>query len=150
MDFKMEDGKFVIDETNYNRFSYKNTLALPIEYEALFKEIKECEEKIKKNSDKIRKYVTDEFTPKGLPATFKCISVDIKSHGVVGEWQSDVMKVERIKRDKPIPQEPEKEKCIYQKLSQRYDFKQILNSGVLSKEEKRKCLGLPTSEGDRT
>lgn len=77
--FTMEGGKFVIDETNYNRVFYRNTLSLPQEYVELLKEIQQCDKKIQENKQKIKNYVMEEFTPKGLPAAFKCVSVDIKS-----------------------------------------------------------------------
>lgn len=148
--FKMEDGRFVIDETNYNNLSYRNAIALSEEYRQLHDEIKKCEKTIQENTAKIKKHVMEEFTPKHLPATFKCVSVEIKNYDVVAEWQSEQMKCQRITRKDPEKQpepdkqpEPVKEKDVYQLLSERYDFKQILNSGVLTKEEKRKCLGLP-------
>ncbi len=38
---------------------------------------------------------------------------------------------------------PEAKLDPYQTIAQRHDLKQILNSGVLTKEERRKVLGLP-------
>lgn len=141
------DGKIVIDETNYNSVVYKNDITLDDERRSLLKEISDMEGDIEKKKAAIEKYVREEFTPHKLPARFKVRSIDIKSKSVEVTWHAEgALKIERIKKDTsndPFKEPEKKEDDVYKALADRYDFKQILNSGVLTKDEKRKCLGLP-------
>lgn len=141
----MEDGKFVIDETDYSRLRFRALLALPDEWRAKHKKLSDLLGEVEKLEKEIKKYVVEEFHPKSLPVGFSCEKVEIDKYSVNATWSATgAVSVERIIKNDPEKTAPEKkEPSIYEKLSLRHDFKQILSSGILSKSERRKCLGLP-------
>lgn len=80
-----------------------------------------------------------------LPKGFNLEETNFYSDWVKCECRADELAMQAPtplpaaqKEDKPAPP-----KCPYEELRRSNDLKSILNSGVLSKAEKRKVLGLP-------
>jgi hypothetical protein len=78
-----------------------------------------------------------------LPPDRTMETFEINSQGVFATYkfnQNYYFEKPIAPKIEPTPENPNQK---YIDLANRYDFKQILGSGILTKNEKRKCLGLP-------
>lgn len=143
---EIKDGAFILDESQYNRLKYRSALALPLPYAEKHREIQKLLKEIEVLKNEIIEYVRKDFKAANMPTGMVCTTVDITKDSVYAEWENDRMSIVRVARQAaPTPPAPELVVCPYRELSRRDDFKQILSSGILTKEERRKCLGLPAA-----
>lgn len=140
---EIKEGALIVDETDYNRLRYRTALALPSHYAEKHREIQQHYRDIEKLGDEIKDYVRNDFRPNNMPTGMTCMKIEIEKDYVYAEWESDKVSIVRVTRNNPNPPAPPAPRCPYLDLANRGDFKQILSSGILSKEERRKCLGLP-------
>lgn len=145
---EIEAGSFIIDERDYCRTRYRSSLRLNEEFSGKYRE---WEAKIKEAEAierEIKTHIQKDFTITNLPAGMVFLKAEVSKGGVYGEWESDKISVVRLTRNNPDVAPPQKKPdvCPYLQLASRHDFKQILSSGILTKEERRKCLGLPVLE----
>lgn len=130
-------------------FKYTGTATKPEGMQALFDEVKSLEKQVKEKNAEILALAIKSVR---LPANFKIVEVNEGG----GNAQSFAFKANAggMTLDTPPPKPytpPQEETDPYKRLFMTVDIKHILHSNFLSREEKRKVLGLPpqTTEGEK-
>ncbi len=148
------EGKILIDRTSGSQLKYVNTVKLDDNSLALFNGIIAARQKLKQDENELLDIVKKSFENRFAFAGMKISEVNINADGVYVTWVRSpydswgkgltvhVLEYKKSETDNASP-DP------YKELANRHDLKMLLNSGVLTKAEKRKVLGLPEIEGGK-
>lgn len=129
---KAEYGSTVIKYTNSINPNAQQEVELRKLYK-LYDEVKVLEDSIKKDfSDSLAKI---------LPANFKVQNITLPRNGY--EKPGFICSCNGLHVEKKYTTPQKEETDPYKLLARHHELKSILNSGVLTKSEKRKVLGLP-------
>jgi hypothetical protein len=121
-------------------------VGLDDERKSILKEHIDATKKAKETHDKLYSYLKT-CKIDCLPPSKDLTSLKIENGNLIATYKfNGNYYVERKTEAPKIEPKPPNPNQLYIDLSNRYDFKQILGSGILTKNEKRKCLGLPEIE----